>query len=49
MTYATQDYEQALEEWAEAIYRELCQLQEIETAAPELLMPHAAERSGTDG
>lgn len=40
----SEEYNQILEELAEMVYRYLCQLQENQSEAPELL-----QRTGTDG
>lgn len=42
---SVEEYNQTLDEWAEVIYRHLCQLQENQPEVPETLI----KRTGTDG
>ncbi len=52
ITYVTigdEEFEQLLDEWAEIVYRYLCQLSEKQTLVTESSPPLAAERTGTNG
>jgi hypothetical protein len=42
---SVEEYDQILDEWAEVVYRYLCQLHENQAEAPETL----TKRTGTDG
>lgn len=44
-----EEYNQILDEWAEIVYRHLCQLSENQSKVPETLQPCAGERTGTNG
>lgn len=44
-----EEYEQRLDDWAEIVYRYLCQLPENQSEAPETNTARTAERTGTDG
>lgn len=46
---STEEYNQILDEWAEIVYRHLCQLSENQPEVPETLLPYNGERTGTDG
>lgn len=43
-----EEYECALDEWAEMMYRHLCQLHEKNSLVPESLTPKTAEGTGSD-
>jgi len=49
VTIGSDEYEVILENWAETVYRHLCQLHEIEISVPQTSTPLAAESTGTDG
>lgn len=44
-----EEFNQLLDEWAEIVYRYLCQLTEIKTCGSRNSMPFEAGRTGTDG
>lgn len=44
-----EEYEQRLDEWAEIVYRYLCQLSENQSRVSETIPAKTAERTGTDG
>lgn len=44
-----EEYKQRLDEWAEIIYRYLCQLPENQSKGSETMTARTAERTGTDG
>lgn len=44
-----EEYEQRLDEWAEIVYRYLCQLHENQSKVSETIPARTAERTGTDG
>lgn len=46
-TLPTEEYNQLLDEWAEIVYRHLCQLSENQSKVPETNPAKAAERTGT--
>lgn len=46
-TVSAEEYNQILDEWAEVVYRHLCQLSETQPAVSETYMAQAAERTGT--
>lgn len=46
---SAEEYNQILDEWAEIVYRHLCQLSENLPDVPETYAAQAAERTGTDG
>jgi len=48
-TIPTEEYNQILDEFAEVVYRHLCQLSENQAEAPETYSATAAERTGTHG
>lgn len=46
---SAEECNQILDEWAEIVYRHLCQLSEDQSMVPETYAANAAERTGTDG
>lgn len=44
-----EEFNQLLDEWAEVVYRYLCQLTEIEAKVSQHSLPITAGRTGTDG
>lgn len=49
-TISAEEYNQILDEWAEVVYRHLCQLSDDLSAVPDnLTAAPAAERTGTHG
>ncbi len=48
-TLPAEEYNQVLDEWAEIVYRHLCQLSDDQSKVPETSMPELGERTGTNG
>ncbi len=48
VTVGSEEFDRILDEWAEMVYRHLCQLHEKKSLVPESSIPLAVESTGTD-